>query len=136
MSYRLTVPFVLLSENFEAEFEANLQRCRDAGAHRIFYVVCDANAPQETKQRTLALLRTYLPRVKAAGFEAGCWFNSLGHGGPAGARTRQAAAARDLTLMRALDGSADGENYCPLNESFRQQFCDWMQQCGGSECCY
>ena len=93
MSYRLTVPFVLLSENFETEFEANLQRCRDAGAHRIFFVVCDANAPQETKQRTLALLRTYLPRVKAAGFEAGCWFNSLGHGGPAGARTRQAAAA-------------------------------------------
>ena len=128
MSYRLTVPFVLLSEAFETEFEADFRRCREAGAHRIFLVTCMANAPQETRERCLQRLRTCIPRIKAAGFEVGCWFNSLGHGGPACTGTLQAAANGDITLMRSLDGSADGENYCPLNENFRRQFCDWVRQ--------
>ena len=126
MEYRLTVPFTVYPEDFEETLEKNLCRCRDAGAHRIFYVVCSATASEETKQLCLRRLRYAVPRVRAAGFEVGCWLNSLGHGGPAGAETLRAAAEGHLTLMRSLDGVQDTESCCPLNENYRGLFCDWV----------
>ncbi len=126
MAYRLTVPFTVYPADFEETLDENLQRCREADAHRIFYVVCGATAPEEQKQLCLHRLQTAAARAKAAGFEVGCWLNSLGHGGPAGAETLRAAAEGRLTLMRSLEGTQNTESCCPLNENFRAQFCDWV----------
>ena len=124
MSYGIAVPVSIANPRFEQYYPDFLRYLKAAGATRVFLCPCTALAPEEEKQRCIALLKKYVPLLQAEGFEVGSWNNSLGHGGTCGAEQ----AAQGVTLMRSLDGVDDGANYCPLDEHFQELFCDWIKR--------
>ena len=125
--YRVSVP-LMLNQRFEKDFDLLMDQCRQAGVQRVFLCPCMSISPEEQKQEHLRLLRTYLPRVEEAGFEAAVWTNSLGHGGaPQPEGVTNDTTHPGVRLMADIDGRYLGYSYCPLNETFTGLFCQWVQ---------
>ena len=125
MSYTVAVPYLVSNPRFEQYYPEFLRRCKAAGVGRIFLCPSMAMADEEAKQRDIALLKKYVPLLQAEGFDVGCWFNSLGHGGGADPNL-QAGGNAGLTRMRDLNGNQNGEDFCPLGDTYRALLCDWV----------
>lgn len=120
------VPLSVSNPLFEQYYPEMVRRCTNAGVGRVFLCVSRCVGDEAQKQRELALLRRYVPRLKVQGFEVGVWFSSLGHGG-----TTQGTdpAERDaLGQMVDLDGERGSESNCPLDPAFQALCGEWVQR--------
>lgn len=124
--YVTAVPVAMDNPLFESYFAETVRRCTLAGVGRIFLCVPRATAPEGHRQRQLALLRRYGPRLKARGFEVGVWFSTLGHGGACD--TGENVDDSGFTQMVALDGSHATDSCCPMDEGFIAAVADWCCQ--------
>ena len=70
------VPLSVSNPLFEQYYPEMVRRCTNAGVGRVFLCVSRCVGDEAQKQRELALLRRYVPRLKVQGFEVGVWFFS------------------------------------------------------------
>ena len=124
--YRISVPIMASNLRFEQYYDGFAKKLKAAGVHRVFLCVSQCVDSRENKERELALLKKYVPKLKEEGFEVGAWFSSLGHGG-----TCETAEIADkdigITYMVDMDGKVNTESCCPLDENFQKMFADWVQ---------
>lgn len=127
MMYKTAVPLMLSNPRFEEYYDELVRRCKKAGIQRTFLCVSMAVAAEEIKARELALVKKYLPKLQAEGFEVGVWFSSLGHGGTC--EIADTDVVQDtITRMQSLEGHTNSDSYCPLDEEFQRISCDWAMR--------
>ena len=129
--YSLSIPVSISNPRFETYYESFVEKCRRAGAQRIFLAVSMSVEAEEQKQKEIELLIKYVPRLQELGFEVGVWFSPLGHG-YAGATQGSGEDERGLTYTARLEGGVNTSSYCPLDEEFVRLSCDWVQRLGAT----
>lgn len=126
--YQISVP-VMLNPRFEKDFDLFMQMFRQAKVHRVFFCSVMCTATRAEKDAQLRLIREYVPKVEAAGMEAGVWISSLGHGAPLLHEDGSAGLPYPgITAMEDLDGNEKSYSYCPLNPAFTELFGGWLQE--------
>ncbi|MBQ4088723.1 MAG: hypothetical protein IJC56_02415 [Clostridia bacterium] len=130
--YRISTPISIANPRFEAYYKDYIEQFKKAKVDRVFLCAAQWTSPESEKQRVIALLKKYIPRIRAEGFEVGIWINSLGHGGTCGDFVNT-DTGDGLTRMVSLDGQTNMGAYCPLCDNLKALAADWIKRLGMTE---
>lgn len=125
--YQLSVPLVI-STITEESLPVYLEEFRKAKVDRIF--LC-CNSPFYVKNNTLdtnpAWLAKLISVLQEEGYEVGVWNGSFGHGDVL-AHCEPPEYQMEFTKIKDVDGSADGEAFCPLDENYQKIYYKYTKQ--------
>ena len=122
--YKISIPVMATHDKFEEYFTETLKELKRAKADRVFLCAGRCIASDEKKKKEIRLLKKYIPKLTAQGYEVGIWINSLGHGSRLLHETEELKKNK-FTNMQGLKGLVPDDSFCPLDKNFEKLFCDW-----------
>lgn len=119
--YKITIPITAGSHGAERDkIAAELLRAK---ADRVLLCSVRSIEPSEVKRAALNDLPQEIEYFRSLGLEVGVWISTLGHG-------CDARVNRPYQRIVGDDGSTQNDSFCPLDENFAQELCDYIADLG------